>query len=213
MPTPDRLAEPTLPPIPKQADEGAVVYWLHCMPCHGDRGQGLTPEFRSLYPPDHQNCWTSGCHGDRPYEAGFTIPQSVPALIGPEALTNFNSAKDLFAFMGARMPFQEPGSLKEDAYWQLTAFLLRENGVDLPASLDDTTATKVALSVEAGELLDRENATGDDVGGQETDQLSMREGLEEGKSSKEGLFMAAAAAAAIFLILTLSFVRHILQIL
>src|SRR5512145_1765717 len=46
MPTPDRLAEPTLPAEPSQADKGAQVYWLACLPCHGDRGQGLTEEFK-----------------------------------------------------------------------------------------------------------------------------------------------------------------------
>src|SRR5258705_12437292 len=40
--TPDRLAEPTLPPFPSSADKGSQVYWLNCSPCHRDRGQGLT---------------------------------------------------------------------------------------------------------------------------------------------------------------------------
>src|SRR5215467_8930723 len=49
-PTIDRLAEPTLPAQPSQADYGSQVYWLNCSPCHGDRGQGLTDEFRQQYP-------------------------------------------------------------------------------------------------------------------------------------------------------------------
>ena len=74
-PTADRLAEPTLPAAPSQADHGAQVYWLSCMPCHGDQGQGLTDEFRATYPPEEEYCWESGCHGANPYESGFTIPK------------------------------------------------------------------------------------------------------------------------------------------
>src|SRR5688572_32694717 len=92
VPTQDRLAEPTLPSSPSQADTGAQVYWLSCMPCHGDRGQGLTDEFREIYPPEDRNCWDSGCHRKRPYENGFTLPTVVPALIGPGTLQKFSNA-------------------------------------------------------------------------------------------------------------------------
>lgn len=43
-PTIDRLLAPPTVPAPNQADEGAQLYWLHCQPCHGDQGQGLTDE-------------------------------------------------------------------------------------------------------------------------------------------------------------------------
>jgi hypothetical protein len=101
------------------------------MPCHGDRGQGLTDEFRDVYPPEDRNCWTSGCHGNRPYEHGFTLPESVPALIGSDTLMQFPTAGNLFGFINGAMPFQAPGSLDAEVYWQITAFLLRENGVTL----------------------------------------------------------------------------------
>src|SRR3990172_842018 len=87
--TPDRLLEPTLPSGPTAADFGAQVFWLHCMPCHGDRGQGLTTEFRLLYPTTEQDCWTSGCHGERPYEDGFTLPRQIPVVIGDEVVRRF----------------------------------------------------------------------------------------------------------------------------
>ncbi len=72
-----------------------------CLPCHGDRGQGLTDEFRLLYPPEEQNCWESGCHGLRFYENGWTIPRYVPALIGPGALQKFPNAFVLQAYIKA----------------------------------------------------------------------------------------------------------------
>lgn len=129
----DRLAEPTLPANPSQADQGAHDYWLYCMVCHGDMGQGLTAEFRMLYPPEEQTCWQSGCHGERPYENGFTLPTSIPAVIGPNAgITKFADASVLHAFIAAAMPWHQPASLEPDVYWRLTAYLLRQNGYENP---------------------------------------------------------------------------------
>jgi len=126
----DRLAEPTLPIEPAQADLGAQDYWLNCMACHGDQGQGLTQEFRMLYPPEDQNCWTSGCHGTRPYENGFTLPTAVPVVVGAGDFNKFGNAAGLHAFLSQTMPWHKPGSLNEETYWRLTAFLLRENGFE-----------------------------------------------------------------------------------
>lgn len=128
-PTIDRLAEPTLPASPSQADVGAQVYWLSCLPCHGDKGQGLTDEFRATYPTEEQYCWESGCHGKRPYEDGFTIPKFIPSLIGSRALYKFTDAAQLNSYIRSAMPFWDPGSLTAEQAWQVTAFLLRENGI------------------------------------------------------------------------------------
>jgi cytochrome c len=104
------------------------VYWLACLPCHGDRGQGLTDEFREVYPAEDQNCWKSGCHGKRPYEDGFTLPTQIPALIGPGTLQKFPTAANLRGYISATMPFWKPGNLTEEESWQVTAFLLQQNG-------------------------------------------------------------------------------------
>ena len=128
-PTPDRLAEPTVPASPSQADLGAQVYWLSCLPCHGDRGQGLTDEFRAAYPPEEQYCWERGCHGKAPYESGFSLPMTIPAVVGAETLTRFSDAAQLQAFIHAAMPFWKPGSLTAEESWKVTAFVLRSNGL------------------------------------------------------------------------------------
>jgi len=127
MPTQDPLAEPTLPPSPSQADYGAQVYWLSCLPCHGDKGQGLTDEFRQTYPPEEQYCWERGCHGENPYESGFTIPKFIPGVIGPDAIGKFTDAAQLNAYIRATMPYWKPGSLSEEEAWRVTAFTMREN--------------------------------------------------------------------------------------
>ena len=133
MPVEDRLAEPVLPESPTQVDIGRNLYYFHCMPCHGDRGQGLTDEFREIWVEDHQNCWGRGCHTGRSELAAFYIPRSIPAVIGtPQALGLFQTADDLFTFLRATQPPQRPGALADSEYWALTSFLLHENGRPLP---------------------------------------------------------------------------------
>ena len=133
MPVDDRLAEPVLPESPTQVDIGRNLYYFHCMPCHGDRGQGLTDEFREVWVEDHQNCWARGCHTGKSELAAFYVPRSIPAVIGsPQALGAFETAEDLFVFLRATQPPQRPGALADSEYWALTSFLLHENGRPLP---------------------------------------------------------------------------------
>ncbi len=148
QPTPasSRLAPwPTVYP-PTQADLGAQEYYQRCMVCHGDRGQGLTDEWRGALDPADQNCWQSGCHGGKLGYDGFEFPRFAPRVIGGGALARFVTAQDLFDFLEAEMPFQAPGSLSDEIYWQLSAYLLRENGflTGSPA-LSAATAAQVRL--------------------------------------------------------------------
>ena len=147
VPTPDRLAEPTLPATPSQADYGAQVYWLNCSACHGDRAQGLTDEFRELYPEEDRNCWNSHCHGNVTYENGFKIPTAVPQLVGPGSLTKFPTAANLFGYIRATMPFQKPNSLTTEQYYQVVAFLLRQNAlIDAQTDVNDSNAAQIVVS-------------------------------------------------------------------
>lgn len=145
-PTSDRLAPwPTVYP-PSQADTGAQEYYQRCMVCHGDRGQGLTAEWRGALDPADQNCWQAGCHHVRRPPDGFIFPKAVPAVIGAGTLMRFETAQELFEFTRSTMPFQAPGSLSDEMYWQLTAYLVRENGFDPGRqALDESTAGAVRL--------------------------------------------------------------------
>ncbi len=147
-PTADRLAAPPTVTDPTQADQGAQLFWLHCQPCHGDQAQGLTDDWRAQYPPEDQDCWKSGCHGNRPYQNGFTLPRTIPALIGPSTLSRFGTAADLYAFISHAMPFQAPGSLKPEEYWAITAFLMRGHG--LPAASLPITDAAAAQRLPLG---------------------------------------------------------------
>ena len=128
MPELDRLAIPALPESPTQVESGRYLYYFHCMPCHGDRGQGLTDEWREVWVEDHQNCWGRGCHTGRSEIEAFFIPRAVPRVIGPpQALRSFETADDLFLFLQMTQPPQRAGALSDSEYWDLTAFLLHEN--------------------------------------------------------------------------------------
>ncbi len=127
-PTADRLAEPPLPANPTQLELGRHLYWMNCMPCHGDYGQGLTAEFRALYVED-ENCWAVGCHGGRVDDGGFPIPTIVPAIISTNGdLPPFATPQALFTFLKATHPPQNPGFLSDGDYWALTAYLFSRNG-------------------------------------------------------------------------------------
>lgn len=129
QPIPDRLAIPVLPENPTQVDLGNDVYYYNCMPCHGDKGQGLTDEFRQIWDEDHQNCWGRGCHGGRVDDPGFPLPKQIPAVSHlPGALMQFPTPEDLYTFLQTSHPPQRPGALEESEYWEVTAFLLEENG-------------------------------------------------------------------------------------
>lgn len=124
----DRLAEPALPANPTQYEQGRHLYWLNCMPCHGDKGQGLTDEFRSLWVDDHQYCWARGCHSGRPGEEGFPIPLTVPAIISStSAPSRYATEEDLFEYLSTTHPPQRPGYFSDDEYWAITAYVLTEN--------------------------------------------------------------------------------------
>jgi mono/diheme cytochrome c family protein len=125
----DRLAEPVLGESPTQVERGRSVYYYHCMPCHGDRGQGLTDEFRAIWPEDHQNCWARGCHTGKAELAAFAIPREIPALVGESgSLGALSEPETLFAYLHQTHPPQRPGALTDAEYWEVTAFLLVENG-------------------------------------------------------------------------------------
>ena len=148
--TPDRLAPPATVYPATQASLGAQVYYQVCMACHGDRGQGLTTEWRNVLPPPDNNCWTSTCHGPRHPIEGFALPKYVPPVVGKGVLSQFATAASLHDFISAKMPWQAPGSLKPEEYWQLTAYLLQANGIDTGSGqLNESRAAQIPISTSA----------------------------------------------------------------
>lgn len=135
-----------LPENASQVDAGAEIYRLVCSTCHGDRGQGLTPDWLATWNPKDRNCWQSKCHASNHPPDGFVLPSTVPAITGPDFTGHFQNALELQAFIQARMPYHAPGSLQPDEYWQVTAYVLLLNGFELGDQLlDPITAAAILI--------------------------------------------------------------------
>jgi quinol-cytochrome oxidoreductase complex cytochrome b subunit/mono/diheme cytochrome c family protein len=123
-----RLAQPPTVYPPVQADTGAQTYWGMCMSCHGDKGQGLTEDWKNSFPPEEKNCWDSGCHASDAPANSFELPQTgIPALAGAGALARFSNSFELYRHIHENMPFARAGSLTSAEAWSLTAYVLRMN--------------------------------------------------------------------------------------
>ncbi|HWQ83844.1 MAG TPA: c-type cytochrome [Anaerolineales bacterium] len=152
VPTPDRLARPTLPANPSQADLGSQVYYMVCMACHGDQGQGLSPEWVEAWGLGEETCWQSKCHASNYPPEGFELPQYIPAVVSPGVVNRFANAQELYTYLQTRMPWQAPGTLSSEEYWQLTAYLIRANGIDPgSAPLDEQSAVKILMRPVPGD--------------------------------------------------------------
>lgn len=139
-PTYDPFAQPELPPNPTELEIGRYLFWRHCMPCHGDLGQGLTDEFRALW-EDHANCWDRGCHGGKKEDEGFPIPTVIPAIVTEEHLKQFTSEEKLFEFLKTTHPPQHPGYLEEEEYHDIAVILLNMNNRSSGENITSPTPT------------------------------------------------------------------------
>lgn len=135
-----------LPPDATQMEYGAEVYRLVCKACHGDRGQGLTNDWRAQWNPKDQNCWQSKCHALNHPPDGFYIPM-VPAVVGTRTLQRFKTALDMYNYIQTTMPWHDPGSLIEKDAWSATAYILKINGIVPESDLNHETAAKLDLGL------------------------------------------------------------------
>lgn len=75
------------------------------------------------------------CHGAR------GEGRTGRTLVAPwDPLAGYRTADQLFAYVSRAMPFDNPGSLPDQAYWDVIAFLLHANGV-LPPGARVATGT------------------------------------------------------------------------
>lgn len=81
-----------------QARRGQQIYTANCMQCHGAKLQG----------------------------------EACPALAGKDFEDSLEyskmSAKQLFSFISSQMPYNDPGSLKQQQYLHVLAYILKKNG-------------------------------------------------------------------------------------
>jgi len=144
-PTEDSWIIVDLPEDSTQLEYGAEVYRLVCKACHGDKGQGLTDDWRAQWQPKDQNCWQSKCHALNHPPDGFYMPQ-VPAVLG-QPIKGFGTALSLYTYTHNFMPWHDRGSMTERESWSVTAYLLKINGIDPPPELNAENAADIDLSV------------------------------------------------------------------
>lgn len=145
------LIMPDMGPDATQADYGAEVYRLVCKACHGDKGQGLTPDWIAQWAPEDQNCWQLKCHAANHPPEGFVLPRDVPPVMGAAVAERFVDGAQLHNYIAAAMPWQDRGVLTPDEYWQVTAYLLAQHGMDLTGvTLDAENAASYKMISDGG---------------------------------------------------------------
>ncbi len=138
-----------VPPGSPQIVYGAEIYRLVCSACHGDKGQGLTTEWRMTWAPEDQNCWKSKCHALNHPPEGFVLP-IAPSLTNLTGEARFPTALELEKFIRQYMPWQDPGSLTDERAWQVTSYVLKLNNVAAGPEINPETAVKIRLAPETG---------------------------------------------------------------
>ncbi|MER3405965.1 MAG: cytochrome C, partial [Chloroflexota bacterium] len=85
----------------------------------------------------------AACHG----EDGQGQPEGGPAIIAAPSLVFYATAADLFDTIRRTMPENNPGSLSEQEYWDVVAYILAQSGLNpegLPVGPD--TAGSIPVS-------------------------------------------------------------------
>jgi hypothetical protein len=86
----------------------------------------------------HQAC--RDCHD---------VAGAIGVPLSDRVFASYGNAQRLFDYLRVAMPYGAPGSLDEEAYWDLVAFLASNRGARaLPVVMDGTTAARVVLTAE-----------------------------------------------------------------
>jgi hypothetical protein len=183
-----------VPPGSPPIEYGREIYRLACSACHGDKGQGLTTEWRMTWGQQDQNCWQSKCHSLNHPPDGFFLPYSPPVTTLIRS-RRYSTALDLHRYIQATMPWHDQGSLTDERTWQVTLYVLKLNNFDV--------APEFTVENAAGIRLVPERATAVPAGGAvATGEVAARDTAESPAptaASDSGLLPFAAALVAILL--------------
>ena len=108
-----------------QVADGGKLYGQHCANCHGDSGQGAkAPRVVGI----SQGALPLDPPADRKYRKN-----------------KFVTVADVAEFVVANMPPGKGGSLPADQYWDILAFDLHANGIDLQQPLTADLAKTLTI--------------------------------------------------------------------
>lgn len=125
-PAPASAAAPSGPTAKDQAVAGGQLYGELCASCHGGSGEGK---------------------GKAPAVVGKTALPLDPPAGAQFRKEKFKTAGDVYAFVKAKMPPKNPGSLTDEQTAAILAFDLQANGVDLSGkpALDEKAYAGIVL--------------------------------------------------------------------
>ena len=114
-----------------QADSGARIYQHQCARCHGPNGEGKDDSYKGLRAPEL---------------IGGTALPCTPRTFQKIRTSDFRTVKDVYEFVSATMPADQPASLSAEEYWNVLAFILQRNGTTADATrLTDTASRQITL--------------------------------------------------------------------
>jgi mono/diheme cytochrome c family protein len=106
-----------------QIESGRQVFAEQCASCHGDTGQGTD---------------------DGPSIAGKDALPLEPRP-GAKRTVQFRSGADVYSFVAANMPADDPGTLTPEQYGAVVAFALSTNGIKLDKPFDAAVASLIVV--------------------------------------------------------------------
>lgn len=110
-------------PRQSQIERGARLFGQHCASCHGDQGQG----------------------GAGPLLVGEGALPRTPPAPRVHRTGEFADVGDVFDFVRATMPPNDPGVISADDAWAILAFDLSANGIALETPLNTNSASTLPL--------------------------------------------------------------------
>jgi len=122
-----------LPPGSGNATKGAQIYASVCTACHGDKLEGNP---------------TKGIGGDKLIGGRGSLATKTPVKT---VESYWPYATTLFDYVKRAMPFNAPGSLKDDDVYSVVAYVLSEAKIIKPTdTMDAKTLPKVAMPNKDG---------------------------------------------------------------
>jgi mono/diheme cytochrome c family protein len=106
-----------------QIESGRQVFAEQCASCHGETGQGTD---------------------DGPSIAGKDALPLEPRP-GAKRTVQFRSGADVYSFVAANMPADDPGTLTPEQYSAVVAFAFSVNGIKLDKRFDAAVASLIVL--------------------------------------------------------------------
>ncbi len=117
-----------------QVREGARAYTRQCARCHGEHGEGKDDQYKGLRASELIGPSALPCR-PAPFE---TIRQG-----------DFRTATDVYEFVSASQPTDEPAALDAGEYWNVVAYLLAANGRSADATpLDRLSGDQTVLHLD-----------------------------------------------------------------